>query len=191
MKFWIGPLGGALMGGAYGIIRLGEKWDIGGEHAFRASGTLLAYTLIGAFIGLIISGLLFSATQNEASGSDSSSEEAKRLSSQPLLRRGIPKLLDTAVDTERERPVSHILPDKAKVQRIRPQIEALQRALDAELGFAEVLQVLSDARNAISDVSAELVGDYIQTLVDTAQDGAIDRAQGVQELVDAMRSYLK
>jgi hypothetical protein len=32
------------------------------------------------------------------------------------------------------------MPDKAKVQRIRPQIEALQRSLDAELSFAGLLQ---------------------------------------------------
>src|SRR5258708_40355968 len=126
--------------------------DIGGEHAFRASGNIVGLHAPGAFIGLIISGLLFSATQDDASGSDSSPEDAKRLPSQPLLQRGSPKLLDTAVDTERERPVSHIIPDKTKVQRIRPQIEALQRALDAELGFAEILQVLSDARSAINDV---------------------------------------
>jgi len=189
MKFWIGPLGAALISGAYGMLKLGEQWNIGGEYAFRASGTLLAYVLIGAFIGLIISGLLFSAT--EGSGSDSPPEETKRLPGPPLLRRGSPKPLDTAVDTEWRCPVSHIVPDKTKVQRIRPHIEALQRALDAELGFVETLQVLSDARGAINNVSAELIGDYIQTHVEPEQDGAPDRAHGVQEVVDAMRSYLK
>src|SRR6266545_1558426 len=104
MKFWIGPLGAALISGAYGMLKLGEQWNIGGEHAFRASGTLLAYMLIGAFIGLIISGLLFSAT--EGSGSDSPPEETKRLPGPPLLRRGSPKPLDTAVDTEWRCPVS-------------------------------------------------------------------------------------
>ncbi len=87
--------------------------------------------------------------------------------------------------------MSRIVPDKSKVQRIRPQIEALQRAFDTELAFPAILQVLSDARSAINDVSAELVGDYIQMHVDTAQDGATDQAQAVQELVDAVRSYLK
>jgi hypothetical protein len=39
--------------------------------------------------------------------------------------------------------------------------------------------------------TAELVGDYIQMHVRTAHDSATDEAQAVQELVDAMRSYLK
>ena len=87
--------------------------------------------------------------------------------------------------------MAHIIPDKMKVQRIRPQIEALQRALDAELSFADLLQVLSNARSAINDVSAELVGDYVRKHVHTPHNGAAHEAEDVQELVDAMRSYLK
>jgi hypothetical protein len=59
MKFWIGPLGGAVIATAYGMLRLREDWNIGGEHAFRASGTWVAYMVVGFFIGLIISGLLW------------------------------------------------------------------------------------------------------------------------------------
>ena len=191
MKFWTGPLGGALITGAYGMLRLGDQWNIGREHPFQASGTLLAYMLVGASIGLIISGLLFSATRNEVSISDSLPEEIKSPTNQMPLQGGSIKLLDAASDTTRRCQVSHILPDRTKVQRIRPQIEALQRALDAELGFADLLQVLSDARSAINDASAELVGDYVRVHVNTAQNGATDQAQDVQELVDAMRSYLK
>ena len=191
MKFWIGSIGGALMTGAYGMLRLGDQWNMGREHPFQASGTLLAYMLVGASIGLIISGLLFSATRNEVSSSDSLPEETKSATNQMPLQGGSMKLLDAASDTKRRCQVSRILPDRTKVQRIRPQIEALQRALDAELGFADLLQVLSDARSAINDASAELVGDYVRVHVNTAQNGATDQAQDVQELVDAMRSYLR
>jgi DNA-binding FrmR family transcriptional regulator len=191
MKFWIGPLVGALIAGAYGMFRLSEQWNVGGEHAFRASGTLLAYVLMGVFIWSIISGFLFAIAQSAVSGSVSSSEETKRLTDPLLSERVGPTLFDTAVVSERRRLVSHLLPDKTKVQRIQPQIDALRRALDAQLGFAEILQVLCDARGAINDLSAELVADYIQLHVDTAQDGMTDRTQAVQELVDAMRSFLK
>ena len=189
MKFWIGPLGGALITGAYGMLRLGDQWSMGREHPFQASGTLLAYMLVGAAIGLVVSGL--SATRNEVPGSDLLPEETKSPTNQTLHQGGSLKLLDAASDTKRRCQVSHILPDRTKVQRIRPQIEALQRALDADLGFADILQVLSDARSAINDVSAELVGDYVRMHVNTAQNGATDEAQTVQELVDAMRSYLR
>ena len=191
MKFWIGPLGGALITGAYGMIRLSERWTMGDEHPFQASGTLLAYMLVGASIGLIFSGFLFSASQNEVAGSDLLPEVTKSPTSQTLLQGGGVMLLGAATDAKRRCQVSHILPDRTKVQRIRPQIEALQRALDAELGFADLLQVLSEVRSAINDVSIELVGDYIQKHVHTAHDGATDEAQAVQDLVDAMRSYLK
>jgi len=191
MKFWIGPLGGALITGTYGMLRLADQWSMGREHPFQASGTLLAYTLLGASIGLIISGLLFSANRSEVAGSDSLPEETRSSTNQTLLQGGSLKLLDAASDPKRRCQVSQILPDRTKVQRIRPQIEALERALDAELGFADTLQVLSDARSAINDVSAELVGDYVRMHVNSAQNGTADQAQTVQELVDAMRSYLR
>jgi DNA-binding FrmR family transcriptional regulator len=98
--------------------------------------------------------------------------------------------LDATLDTNGRCQVSHVLPDRTKVQRIRPQIDALQRALDADLGFADILQVLSDARSAINDVSAELVGDYVRMHLNTTPKGATDQ-QSVRELVDAMRSYLR
>jgi FrmR/RcnR family transcriptional regulator, repressor of frmRAB operon len=171
MKFWIGPVAGALMTGAYGMFRLADQWNTGDERVFQASGTLLAYMLLGAVIGLIISGLLFSATQNEVSDSNALAEETKHPLNQTLLRRASPKLLDKAAPTERSCPVSHTIPDKTKVldrvQRIRKQIDALQRALHAELSCADILQMLSDARGAINDLSTQLVEDYIRMHVDT------------------------
>src|SRR5438094_4746417 len=176
MKFWIGPLGGALTTGAYGMLRLGEQWNIGGEHAFRASGTLLAYVLLGAFIGLIVAGLFFSAL----------SDETRHSQNQTPLRRVSPKLLDKPPHAGRECPVSHIIPNKTKVrdrvQRIGTQIEALQRALNADLGFVDILKALSETRSSINDLSAELVEDYIRMHADRAQDSDTDRVQAVQGL---------
>lgn len=177
MKFWIGPLGGALIAGAYGMLRLGEYWNIGGEHAFRASGTLLAYMLIGAFIGLIISGFLFSETQNEVSVSESMPGDTKRL----LM--------------ERSRPMAHPVSDKTKVldrmQHIQTRIDAIQQAIEAELGCVDILRMLSDVRSAVNDLSTDLVEESIRKHVDATQDGATDRARAAQELIDAVRSYAK
>ena len=187
MKFWIGPIGGALITVVYGTLSLSEQWNIGGEHTFRASGTLLAYALVGAFIGLIMSGLWYSAVQHEVPGSDSLPEEPN----QTLYHEDSLRLVDAASDTEQGCPVTRAAPDTTKVQRIRPQVEALQRALDAELSFTEILRVLSDARSAINELSAELVGDYVRIQVSSVHDSATDRSQTVQEMVDAMRSCLK
>jgi DNA-binding FrmR family transcriptional regulator len=195
MKFWIGPLGGALATGAYGMLKLGEQWNIGGEHAFRASGTLLAYMVLGAFIGLIISGLSFVATQNEVSGSALSPEDATRLTDHTHFRRRTPARLERAVQIERSFPVSHLIGDKTKVLdrmlRIQRQIEAAQQAVQAELSWADVVRMLSDARSALNDLSAELVEDFIRMQVDPAQDSATDRAQAAQQLIEAIRSHAK
>ena len=177
MKFWIGPLGGGLIAGAYAVLRLGEYWNIGGEHGFRASGTLLAYVLVGSFIGLVISGLVFAATQDDDSVPEPMPGDVKRV----LL--------------ERSRPMSHPVRDKGKVleriQHIQTQIDAFRQSLNTELGCVELLRMLSDVRSTLNDLSAELVEDSIRTHVDTKQDGTTDRAQAAQELIDAVRSYAK
>jgi len=177
MKFWIGPIGGALIAGAYGTLRLSEEWNIGGEHAFRASGTLLAYMLVGSFIGLVVSGLVFAATQDDDPVPEPMPGDVRR------------------VLMERSRPMSHPVRDKTKVldrmQHIQTQIGAIQRSLDAELGCIELLRMLSDVRSTLNDLSAELVEDSIRTHVDARQGGTTDRAQAAQQLIDAVRSYAK
>jgi hypothetical protein len=55
MKFWIAPLAVATMAGVYETINLRQEWSLGGDHVSRASGTLLAYVLVGACVGLVIS----------------------------------------------------------------------------------------------------------------------------------------
>lgn len=177
MKFWIGPLGGALITGTYGLLRLTEQWNLGGEYAFRASGTLLAHVLVGAFIGFVISGLWFSVTQRDVSISEPMPGDIKRL----LM--------------ERNRPMSGPVRDKMKVlnqmKHVQTQISALQQALETELGCVELLRMLTDVRSILNDLSAELVEDSIRTHVDTTPDGTIDRAQAVQVLIEAVRSYAK
>jgi hypothetical protein len=55
MKFWIAPVAGASIAAAYAFMKLRDQFSIGAEHASRASGTVLAYVLVGAIIGLVIS----------------------------------------------------------------------------------------------------------------------------------------
>lgn len=64
MRFWTAPVVGTAIAAVYAMIKLRDHWIAGGEHASRASGTMLAYLLIGAFIGLLVS-LLLSPRQTE------------------------------------------------------------------------------------------------------------------------------
>jgi hypothetical protein len=58
MKFWLGPVCGAVIVGIFGALKLRQDWSLGGEHAFRASGTITAYFVAGAFLGLFVAILL-------------------------------------------------------------------------------------------------------------------------------------
>jgi DNA-binding FrmR family transcriptional regulator len=90
--------------------------------------------------------------------------------------------------------VSHTIQEKTKlinrVRRIRGQMEAVERALDHEIGCADVLQLITAARGAINGLISEVIEDHIRMhLIDPDADaGAIHAAE---DLIDVVRSYLK
>lgn len=78
----------------------------------------------------------------------------------------------------------------ARVRRIRGQVEALERALEAEHGCAEVLQQIAAVRGAINGLMVEVMEDHIEThLADSESDAR--RRQGADELIEVVRSYLR
>ena len=80
----------------------------------------------------------------------------------------------------------------ARVRRIRGQVEAIERALEAEVGCADVLQVIASVRGAVNGLMAEVMEDHIRFhVVDPARERDRDRARGAEELIDVVRSYLK
>lgn len=92
--------------------------------------------------------------------------------------------------------MGHTVREKQKllnrVRRLRGQIEAVERALETELGCADVLQLIAGARGAINGLMAEVMEDHIrQHVVDPAREPDAGRARGAEELIDVVRSYLK
>jgi DNA-binding FrmR family transcriptional regulator len=92
--------------------------------------------------------------------------------------------------------VSHITREKTKllnrVRRIRGQIEAVERALEQEIGCADVLQLIAGARGAINGLMLEVMEDHIRMHVVEPEPGSeSERAQAAEELIDVVRSYLK
>jgi len=80
----------------------------------------------------------------------------------------------------------------ARVRRIRGQVEAIERALETEIGCADVLQVIASVRGAMNGLMAEVMEDHIRFhVVDPAREPNKQRAQGAQELIDVVRTYLK
>ena len=90
--------------------------------------------------------------------------------------------------------MSHTIKDKTKllgrVRRLKGQMEAVERALEAERGCAEVLMLVASVRGDINGLTAELMEDHIRHhVVDPPTEA--ERAQGATELIELVRTYLK
>ncbi len=79
----------------------------------------------------------------------------------------------------------------ARVRRIRGQVEAIERALETEVGCADVLQVIASVRGAVNGLMAEVIEDHIRCHVGDSSLTVRDRAQGADELIEVVRAYLK
>jgi DNA-binding FrmR family transcriptional regulator len=93
-------------------------------------------------------------------------------------------------------PVSHTIREKTKllnrVRRIRGQVEAVERALEQEIGCADVLQLITAARGAINGLMGEVIEDHIRMhLIDPALQPDSESGRAAEELIDVVRSYLK
>lgn len=90
--------------------------------------------------------------------------------------------------------MTHAVHEKQKllnrVRRLRGQVEALERALDAEESCIAVMQLLTAARGAINGMMAEVVEDHIQMHMMDAKPSR-DEMAAADELVEVLRSYIK
>jgi DNA-binding FrmR family transcriptional regulator len=92
--------------------------------------------------------------------------------------------------------MSHTVREKAKllarVRRLKGQVEAVERALENEIGCADVLQLVASIRGAVNGLTVELIEDHIRDhVVDPAREPDPERARGAEELIDVLRTYLK
>jgi DNA-binding FrmR family transcriptional regulator len=92
--------------------------------------------------------------------------------------------------------MSHTIKDKrklvARVRRIKGQADAVERALEAELGCSDVLMLVASMRGAINGLITEVIEDHIRHhVVDPVTEKNADRARGAEDLIEALRTYLK
>lgn len=92
--------------------------------------------------------------------------------------------------------MSHTIAHKpkllARVRRIKGQIEAVERALETELGCADVLMLVASMRGAMNGLTAELMEEHIRHhVVDPAREKNPAKAQGAEDLIEVLRTYLK
>ena len=92
--------------------------------------------------------------------------------------------------------MSHVVKEKAKLlnrlKRIRGQIEAVERAVEADNECAAVLQQATACRGAMDGFIAEVIEDHIREHMVDPRAGPNDpRVTAAEELVDIVHQYLK
>ena len=92
--------------------------------------------------------------------------------------------------------MSHLTKNKikllARVRRLKGQIEAIERCLEAEAPCGEVLNLVASVRGAVNGLTSELIEDHIREHVSNPdKDDNPERAQGAAELIEVIRTYLK
>jgi len=92
--------------------------------------------------------------------------------------------------------MAHTTKDKQKlltrVRRICGQVEAIERALEADQECADVLQLMAACRGALNGLMAEVMEGHVRFHV-LSPDARPDSPQtkGADELIDIIRAYLK
>ena len=80
----------------------------------------------------------------------------------------------------------------ARVRRIRGQVEAIERALEAEADCEQVMHLIAGVRGATAGLMAEVVEDHVRThLVDAEKHPGALNTKAAEQLLDVVRTYLK
>jgi DNA-binding FrmR family transcriptional regulator len=80
----------------------------------------------------------------------------------------------------------------ARVRRIRGQVEALERALEAEKGCAEVMQQIAAVRGAVNSLMSEVIEEHVIThIASPSITSNANRARGADELIEIVRAYMR
>jgi DNA-binding FrmR family transcriptional regulator len=79
-----------------------------------------------------------------------------------------------------------------RLKRLRGQIEAIERAVNAENECADVLQQATACRGALDGFIAEVIEDHIREhMVDPKAGRDAPQALAAEELIEIVHQYLK
>lgn len=92
--------------------------------------------------------------------------------------------------------MSHVAKEKAKLlnrlKRLRGQVEAIERAVEADEECANVLQQATSCRGALDGFIAEVIEDHIREhMVGDRPSPTDPRAIAAEELIEIVHAYLK
>ena len=92
--------------------------------------------------------------------------------------------------------MGHVAKEKTKllnrVKRLRGQMEAIERAVEAEDECVGIVQQATSCRGALDGLIAELIEDHIREhMVDSSAGRESRQALAAEELIDIVHQYLK
>ncbi len=92
--------------------------------------------------------------------------------------------------------MSHLLTNKAKlisrVRKIRGQVDAIEKALNAERECSAMLQMISACRCAINGLMSEVMEGHIQKhVIDPRHKPTAEQLAAAEELISVLKSYLR
>ena len=92
--------------------------------------------------------------------------------------------------------MAHTIEEKKRllnrVRRIGGQVGAIERALKEEKECSEILHAISVCRGALDSLMAEVIEGHIRFhVLDPKRKPTDEQSQAAQDLVDALRTYLK
>jgi FrmR/RcnR family transcriptional regulator, repressor of frmRAB operon len=92
--------------------------------------------------------------------------------------------------------MAHITKDREKllnrIRRIKGQITAIEKALNANEECSKVLQTIAACRGAINGLMAEVLEGHVRFhVVDSRRKQTADQAEATEELIDLVNRYLR
>jgi DNA-binding FrmR family transcriptional regulator len=92
--------------------------------------------------------------------------------------------------------MAHTVDEKKKllnrVRRIKGQVEAIERTLDQDAECSDVLHNISACRGAMDALMAEVIEGHIRFhILDPAKSATDEQTRAADDLVTALRAYLK
>lgn len=91
--------------------------------------------------------------------------------------------------------MSHTVRDKkkllARVNRIRGQLNGIERALESEQGCIEVLRQITSCRGAMNGLLAVVLEEHIESHLTSVDHGDADEPDAKDMLIEVVHSYFK
>ena len=80
---------------------------------------------------------------------------------------------------------------KARLARIRGQIDAVERALDETQDCGAVLQQIAAIRGAVTGLLGEVLDGHVREHLAAEQLSVADRQEAADELIEVLRRYFR